>query len=220
MSTSASAPNLASCKLALSTANHPQTDGQSERAIRVVKEALKHYINHSHIDWPDYIAAIEYAYNTATHSTTGYTQFYPEYGVEPTLLKLPQHPDSQVHSTNDFVELWQTHLRIANDHLNQAALKVLDDHPRSPTTLEPGDQVMVSSRALETPESRARPSHKLRAKHIGPFSIVRQVSHQAYEVDLPDYLKAHRTISGEFLSKVSIPLRILNIPSPIADADG
>ena len=61
---------LAGCKLALSIANHSQTDGQSERAIRVVKEALKHYINHSQKDWPDYIAAIEYAYNTACEENT------------------------------------------------------------------------------------------------------------------------------------------------------
>ena len=88
---------LAGTQLAMSTANHPQTDGQSERAIRVIKEALKQYIGHSQRDWPDHLAAIKYAYNSATHSSTGYTPFYLEYGVEPSLLHLPRHPDTLTH---------------------------------------------------------------------------------------------------------------------------
>ena len=210
---------LTGSKLAMSTANHPQTDGQSERAIRVLKEALKHYISHSQCDWPDHLAAIEFAYNSAKHSTTGHSPFHLEYGVQPTLLKLPQHLDSPVQTTNKFVESWQTHLRIANDLLNQSALQQLDGHPRFPVTLKPGDQVMVSARVLETPETRSRPSRKLAAKYIGPFTVIRQLSHQAYEVDLPNHISAHRTINGEHLSKVSTPLRVPDAPPPLADDD-
>ena len=151
------------------------------------------------------------------HSTTGYSPFYLEYGVEATLIHLPRHPDDTVQSVNDFIEVWQTHLHIANDALNQSALKLLDEHPLSPTQLRPGDQVMVSAVALETPESRNRPSRKLRHKKIGPFTVLRQISHQAYEIDLPPHLRAHRVLNGDHLSKVTTPLRLPQTPPPELD---
>ena len=42
-------------KLKPSTAYHPQTDGQTERANRVITETLKHYVDKSGSKWSDYL---------------------------------------------------------------------------------------------------------------------------------------------------------------------
>lgn len=44
-----------------STAHHPQTDGQSERSIRSVKEFLIHYVNFAQNDWPDFLPDAEFS---------------------------------------------------------------------------------------------------------------------------------------------------------------
>jgi hypothetical protein len=49
-------------KHALSTAYHPQTDGQTERMVRTLKEMLRHYVSNSQHDWTDHLASLEYAY--------------------------------------------------------------------------------------------------------------------------------------------------------------
>ena len=35
----------------MSTASHPQTDGQTERAIRTLEDMLRHFINPAQDDW-------------------------------------------------------------------------------------------------------------------------------------------------------------------------
>jgi hypothetical protein len=52
-------------KIAMSTAYHPQTDGQSERMVRTMKEMLRHYISQNQKDWTDHLPTIELAYNNS-----------------------------------------------------------------------------------------------------------------------------------------------------------
>jgi transposase InsO family protein len=68
-------------KLALSTAYHPQTDGQSERMVRTVKEMLRSIINHKQADWVEHLTAIEFAYNNSVHPSTKMTPFELDLGI-------------------------------------------------------------------------------------------------------------------------------------------
>lgn len=43
----------------MSTAFHSQTDGQTERANRVIEEVLKHYVSDSQDDWDEMLAGEE-----------------------------------------------------------------------------------------------------------------------------------------------------------------
>ena len=45
-------------KLHMSTAYHPQSDGQTERANRVLEEALRAYVSPLHDDWDEHLASI------------------------------------------------------------------------------------------------------------------------------------------------------------------
>ncbi|OWZ13596.1 LOW QUALITY PROTEIN: hypothetical protein PHMEG_00013057 [Phytophthora megakarya] len=58
----------------MSTADHPQTDGQTERVNRVLVDLLKCYAQSFH-NWSDYLPMAEFAINNAVHASTGHTPF-------------------------------------------------------------------------------------------------------------------------------------------------
>ncbi|KAG2834092.1 hypothetical protein PC113_g20448 [Phytophthora cactorum] len=57
------------------TADHPQTDGQTERVNRVLGDLLKSYA-HSFQQWSDCLPMAEFAINNSVHASTGHTPFY------------------------------------------------------------------------------------------------------------------------------------------------
>ena len=64
----------------LSTAYHPQTDGQVEHSHQEMETFLHHYVNHLQDDWEDWLAIAKYQHNDKIHSSTGHTPFYLNYG--------------------------------------------------------------------------------------------------------------------------------------------
>lgn len=64
---------------------HPEGDGISERFIRTLKTMMAHYTNREKSDWDAELGLLQFAYNTATHSTTKcrrsnfYTDVYRHY---------------------------------------------------------------------------------------------------------------------------------------------
>lgn len=77
----------------LSSAAHPQTDGQTERMNRVLEEALRHYVAADQADWDKYLHFCEFAVNNAWNESTRSTPFYLNYGRHP---RLPVSPFSRV----------------------------------------------------------------------------------------------------------------------------
>ncbi len=69
--------------LNLSTAFHPQTDGQTERINQVLEAYLRHYSNFQQDDWADLLPLAEHAYNTATSESTKVSPFFANYGFNP-----------------------------------------------------------------------------------------------------------------------------------------
>lgn len=57
-------------RLAMSTAAHPQTDGQTERINRVIEEMPRHFINPEMTDWDVHLPMCEFAYNSAVREAT------------------------------------------------------------------------------------------------------------------------------------------------------
>lgn len=51
----------------MSTAFHPQMDGQSERINQVIEEYLRSYCNYEQHDWAEILAMAEFAYNNLKH---------------------------------------------------------------------------------------------------------------------------------------------------------
>ncbi|KAG3051362.1 hypothetical protein PI125_g26300 [Phytophthora idaei] len=66
---------LLGTQLSMSTGDHPQTDGQTERVNRVLGDLLKSYA-HSFQQWSDCLPMAEFAINNSVHASTGHTPFY------------------------------------------------------------------------------------------------------------------------------------------------
>ncbi|KAJ9520936.1 hypothetical protein QJQ45_014130 [Haematococcus lacustris] len=68
--------HLTGTHLNMSTANHPQTDGQTERANRTLEDMLRNFVSPHHDDWDTHLTAAEFAYNSSVHAATGFTPFH------------------------------------------------------------------------------------------------------------------------------------------------
>ena len=70
----------------LSTAFHPQTDGQTERANATLKQYLWAYCNYQQDDWEKLLPIAEFCYNNTQTETTRITPFFANYGYHLHLL--------------------------------------------------------------------------------------------------------------------------------------
>ncbi|KAE9354320.1 hypothetical protein PR003_g3428 [Phytophthora rubi] len=73
---------LVGTRLKMSTASHPETDGQTERANKVVEDVLRSFAT-SFKSWSAFLPMVDFALNNAVHEATGLTPFYVNYGRHP-----------------------------------------------------------------------------------------------------------------------------------------
>ena len=145
--------------LGMSTAYHPQTDGQTERVNRILEEALRAYVNAMQTDWDCHLPSLQFAYNTARHSSTNETPFFLNYGrhpIIPTNLTnaLPnQSPLQNVPVANAFLQGLRAAMERANTALEQsrARYKRVADTHRKHVTYEMGDKVLLSMSHVTLP---------------------------------------------------------------------
>ena len=67
-------------QLSLSTAYHPQTDGQSERTIQTLEDMLRACVLDQPASWDRYMPLIEFAYNNSYHASIGMAPYEALYG--------------------------------------------------------------------------------------------------------------------------------------------
>ena len=70
-------------KLLMSTADHPQTDGQSEAAVKIIQKLLRPFVYQDQ-DWEELLPTLEFAYNDTKQSIIRETPFYLNYRYHPT----------------------------------------------------------------------------------------------------------------------------------------
>ena len=70
----------------LSTAFHPETDGQMERANATLEQYLRAYCNYQQDDWEKLLPIAEFCYNNTQTGTTRITPFFANYGYHPRFL--------------------------------------------------------------------------------------------------------------------------------------
>ena len=64
----------------MSTAYHPQTDGQTERVNQTLEQYLRNYCSYQQDDWFELLPLAEHAYNSATSESSKVSPFYANYG--------------------------------------------------------------------------------------------------------------------------------------------
>jgi hypothetical protein len=206
--------------LRFSTAFHPQTDGQSERANRTLEEFLRHFICPRQDDWDDFLDLAEFAVNDAVNPSTGYSPFFLAYGqnpISPVDLAVSDVLVPAAQSTLSDMEQALHHARVKLEESRVRMAAQANVHRRD-VVFSVGDKVRLSAANLSLPSSMSR---KLTARFLGPFDVERVVSPVVYKLKLPDSLKIHPVfhvsmlqpwrVDAEFPAHQSVPTR----PPPV-----
>jgi hypothetical protein len=203
----------------LSTAFHPETDGQTERMNAIMEQHLRAYVSYLQDDWTDYLFLAEFAGNNQVSDTTSVSPFFANHGFH------PKH-DFELDIRIDFPEEQQAQTAaerlaaihdVARSEMRYAQLRYQDyaDNHRSPApAFQPGDMVWVDGRHWRT----ERPSRKLENKHHGPYRVSCLVGTHAYELDIPDTVRKHRVFPVSLLHLAAddpLPGQILPPPLPV-----
>ncbi|OWY93119.1 Pol Polyprotein, partial [Phytophthora megakarya] len=83
-------------KLDMSTADHPQTDGQTERVNRVVEDILRSVCAEAPRRWSEMLPLVEFAINNAVHASTGFIPFFVNGLVDPHVPLTPPRCGSEL----------------------------------------------------------------------------------------------------------------------------
>ena len=183
-------------KLKMSTAYHPQTDGQTERANRTVEDMLRPYVNERLDNWDLQLTPAEFAYNSAVHDSSGFSPFRLNYNQEPHVpasLLAPAEEQPSNQAAGQFVSQFQSNLEAAKQHLQTAIAKQKEqaDKGRRAEEFEIGDQVLLEVKNLRL--KTAADSSKLQPRRVGPYKIVEKLSPVTYRLELPKTMPIHPT---------------------------
>lgn len=192
---------LMGTKLAMSTAYHPQTDGQTERANRTLEDMLRAFVNWKQDDWDVYLPAAEIACNNSIQASTGFTPYYLNYGQH---LNLPLTQASRSNETDnpaaeDSYKNIAISLMVAKDNLEKAIQRqsrYANQH-RKDVKFRENDWVLLSTANLQT-FGRTR---KLTPKYAGPYRIKQIISDTAYKLELPADMGIHPVFHVSKLKK-------------------
>ena len=177
--------------LCLSTAYHPQSDGNTERCHRTIEQILRAFVHTDHFGWLSNLSLAEFAYNNNVHSSTMYSPFVSNYGFDPrTPYNLIEPPLETNKDSEDVLDRIMTVHSIIIDQLKiaKAVQKHYADLRCMPKEFEVNDKVMLSTINLKLLN---QPSKKFRSRYIGPYTIIKKISSQAYELKLPKNMKVH-----------------------------
>jgi hypothetical protein len=178
-------------KQGLSTAFHPQTDGQTERANRTLEDMLRHYVNPCQTDWDQHLAAAEFAVNNAWHDTLQNTPFFLNYGQHP-LTPITMGTETIVPSATAFVHALEEQVSNAKKCLQQAQdrQKAYADTRRRDVCFQKNDMVLLSTKNVRLKKNQDM-VRKLMPKWVGPFKVLDLIGPVAVRLELPPNLKMH-----------------------------
>lgn len=219
---------LLEVKLQLSTANHPQTDGMTERMNRVIEECLRTFVNHRQTNWDQFLPLCQFAINNSRQASTDESPFFLNSGQHPLTPSSLVDARTNVDSTSpsgEWLKDREEALKTARDAMlaAQARQAFYSDRGRKVLELYVGDKVMVHRDFLVMPEARNRPCDKLRPRWYGPFTVTAQITTNAFKLDLPHQLKCHPVFNITALKKYhqsDFEGRYTDPPPPITDLDG
>ncbi|OBS16093.1 hypothetical protein FPOA_27763 [Fusarium poae] len=208
----------------LSTAYHPETDGQTERLNAVLEQYLRAYVSYLQDDWNRWLPLAEFAANSLKSETTGVSPFFANYGFHPrmgfeptiTVRGTPATRDAEqfAKTMNDILE----HLRSESIAAQARYEAQANRHRRPARRYQVGDSVWLDARNIKT----LRPQKKLDWKNIGPLKISKVISPYAYRLELPASMKIHPVFHTSLLKPAATnPLPGQNVdPPPPVEAEG
>ena len=90
-------------KMKLSTAFHPQTDGQTERMNQKLEQYLRFFVDHRQKDWPEQLVSAEFTVNNKIYSITKVSPFIVNYRRE-LRIGVNLRKKGKIEKTTEFVK--------------------------------------------------------------------------------------------------------------------
>ena len=207
----------------MSIAFHPQTNGQSERTIRTLKDILQACILDLKGSWEEHLHLMELSYNNSYQASIHMAPYEALYGRpcrSPVCwTEVGERPSTDldlVRDTSEKVDLIQKRLLTS-----QSRQMSYVDRRRQPLEFEVGDHVFFKV-MLKKLVVKFDKRGKLSPRYIEPFKILEKVDTFAYWLALPPNLSGvHAIFHVSMLQKYTLNLtHVVDWGELVVDADG
>ncbi|KAL2237281.1 UNVERIFIED_CONTAM: Transposon Ty3-G Gag-Pol polyprotein, partial [Sesamum indicum] len=165
--------NLTGVSVDMSTAYHPQTDGQTERVNQCLETYLRCMCPQHPKKWSQWITLAEFWFNTTFHSGLKATPFEALYGypsnqlpIGPYLQSLHSDVDELMKNKSKVTQLLKENLQNA-----QQRMKTYADKKRTEREFEVGDYVFLKLQPYRQASIALRKNLKLSVRYFGPYKI-------------------------------------------------
>ncbi|GAU49453.1 hypothetical protein TSUD_407400 [Trifolium subterraneum] len=204
-------------RLRMSTSNHPQTDGQSERTIQTLEDMLRACVLEDGGNWSKHLHLVEFAYNNSYHASIGMAPYEALYGRKcRTPLCWTEVGDKGVLGP-DIIQETTLKIKSVREHMKvaQSRQKSYADHGRMPIEFDEGDHVFL--RVMPKLGLRGVfKTKKLPPRYIGPYQILKRVGPVAYQLALPPSISRmhdvfHVSQLRKFIPDPFVPVELENI---------
>jgi len=194
-------------QLHMSTANHPQSDGKSEREGGTLETWLRAFCTEHPEDWDLLLPLAELALNCTPSSAAGVEPYQLLYGRNPATsvdraLAPDVRADQLVADVPAARERWArmaaawTKVRDKLVGAQQRMANYADRHRRD-VRYDVGDMVLLSTTHLKVADSEF--NAKLAHLYCGPFRVKRVINANAYELELPEHMHNHAVVNVSHL---------------------
>ncbi|XP_057746886.1 uncharacterized protein LOC130966135 [Arachis stenosperma] len=207
--------------LAMSSAYHPQTDGQSEVLNKTLEMYLRCFCFENPKRWLDMLPWAQFWYNSTYHNSIKMPPFKALYGRDP--------PSLVRYEISAGDELPLQELLLGRDKLieqlkstllrSQQFMKTQADKHRRFIEFEEGDLVLVKLQPYRQHSVALRRSQKLGMRYFGPFPICRKLSSVAYRLELPAEAKIHNVFHISALKKFRGEKQEQYLPLPLRSSE-
>lgn len=174
-------------ELHMSTAYHPQIDGQTERVNQCLEMYLRCVVHDFPTKWALWLPQAEFWYNTTYHSSLGCTPYKALYGHDPIVSQLVGHRSSCNTDAQTWLREHTQHTAALKEHLAKAQCKYkhFADKKMSERVFAVGQMVYLRLQPYAQSSVVNRPCPKLALKYFGPYKILDKIGEATYILELP-----------------------------------
>ena len=163
--------SIAGTTLRMSSAYHPQTDGQTERVNQCLETYLRCFAHACPSRWTQWIALAEFWYNSSHHSSLGRSPFEVLYGFPPRHFGLCPPTATPVADLSSWLDDRALMISVIQQHLSRAQtrMKRQADKHRSERSFAVGDWVFLKVQPYVQSSLARRANQKLAFRFFGPY---------------------------------------------------